>query len=132
MTSSATNFLMRNSTTILRSLGGAAMFGAVGNGVRLESKGLPETSEVKMQRLTLHNLLFALGSMVTLASCMHQNPTTKNYEINKKTAVFCLVSTAAATMLPTVVAKASKLANISNIKVQARASMTTESQVDSR
>ncbi len=111
MTTAVTKFLFDNSNTILRTLGVTTMFGSAANFVRTEKNSPAETSDVKVKRLALHNAIAALGAAITLGTL------TTNKTIGNKTRLFCLASTAAMMMYPTVMVQTTGL--LRNVKAAA-------------
>jgi hypothetical protein len=98
MTAAVTKFLTDNSSTILRTLGGLTMLGATANFIRTEGKNKRDPLDTKIQRLTIHNAIAALGSALTLWTL------TTEHKIGTKTRLFCLATTFATTMYPAAMA----------------------------
>ena len=103
----AINILIANSNTICRALGLSAILGSA---VSFVNGKTPVETEAKVSRLTVHNAVAALGAMLTLATL------TTNNVMGTKTRLFCLATTAAVTMYPTVAAKIANL-NVPNASI---------------
>ncbi len=99
MLGTVTTFLSAHANAIVRTLGVSTMLGSAAHLIYAEKLGASknESSETKVQSLMAHNVVFALGAMVTLVTLTVGN------KMDTKTRIFCVLCSALTALYPTAV-----------------------------
>jgi peptidoglycan/LPS O-acetylase OafA/YrhL len=100
MLGAVTTFLSSHSNTIVRTLGATTILGSIAHFFYADNKGTKnnESSDIRVQRLAIHNAVAAVGAMVTVATLTAGN------KMGTKTRVFCVLCSALVVLYPTVMA----------------------------